>query len=188
MPRRFEAKRATIDSQLRGLLRKMNADALKVEEGLSTSKMLVAFRRAGRWYTFECDKWPHPDDNYRAIQLTIDYLWRALEHYGVTREEADAAPIGQRKDLYRRHDEAFDQVFLPFTATPDALPLLIGPGQSPWWEVLGVPRDAGVHRIRQAYRALIVLQHPDKEGGDLETTKRINAAYTAAMRERVAVG
>jgi hypothetical protein len=184
MARRFEAKRATIDSQLRSNLRRMHADALKVEEGLTGARMLVAFRRAGRWYTFECDKWPHPDDNYRAIQLTIDYLWRALEHYGVTREEADAAPIQQRKDMYRRHDEAFDQLFLPFTATPDALPLLIGDGRAPWWEVLGLPRDASPHRIRQAYRALIALQHPDVEGGDLETAKRINAAYTAGMRER----
>lgn len=184
MPRRFTARRATIDSDLRSILRKMKADALRVEEGMNSAKMTIAFRRGARWYTFECAKYEHIDDNYRAVHLTIDYLWRAQELYGVTREEADTMPLRERQAAYQRAEESFEALFLPFSATPGDLSkvLQLGAGNAPWWDVLAVDRNASPQVIRTAYLALTRLQHPDA-GGDNETMLRINRAYDEALRE-----
>lgn len=184
MPRRFSAQRATIDNQLRALLKRMGAEGLRVEEEFATPGITVSFRRGSRWYTMTCDKYLHPLDNYRAVHLTIDYLYRALELYGVTREEAEQAPLDRRKETQRQAQEQFETIFLPFTTTPTDLPKLrLGDGNAPWWDVLGTTRDATPQAIRRAYLALSRLQHPDS-GGDTATMQRINHAYTTAMRER----
>lgn len=44
------------------------------------------------------------------------------------------------------------------------------------YEVLGIQRDADGDKIRQAYRVLAKLHHPDK-GGDTEKFKEIEEAY-----------
>lgn len=184
MPRRFSAQRATIDNQLRILLKGMGAEGLRVEEEFTNPGITVSFRRGPRWYTLTCNKYQHPLDNYRAVHLTIDYLYRALELYGVTREEAEQAPLHRRKEAAQRAEEQFETMFLPFTATPTDLPKLrLGDGNAPWWEVLGTTRDATPQAIRLAYLALARLQHPDS-GGDNATMQRINHAYAEAMRER----
>lgn len=49
-----------------------------------------------------------------------------------------------------------------------------------YYEILGVPRDAGEEEIRKAYRKLAHQYHPDKTGGDKaaeEKLKEINEAY-----------
>jgi hypothetical protein len=62
------------------------------------------------------------------------------------------------------------------------------------YEVLGVPRDASVDEIREAYRTLVRFYHPDghanaPERVQLEATRRmaeLNAAYELLLRERPA--
>ncbi len=44
------------------------------------------------------------------------------------------------------------------------------------YEVLGVPQEASPDEIKQAYRRLSMLHHPDRQG-DPEVFKRIKAAY-----------
>ena len=51
--------------------------------------------------------------------------------------------------------------------------------QSSYYQVLGVPRDAGAREIRDAYRVLAMRWHPDRNRspGALERFKLINIAY-----------
>ncbi len=46
-----------------------------------------------------------------------------------------------------------------------------------YYEILGVSRDASEEEIKKAYRKLAHKYHPDKESGDEEKFKEINAAY-----------
>lgn len=64
--------------------------------------------------------------------------------------------------------------------------------QDNWWTVLGVSPDAGLNDIRRNYLAKIQQYHPDRVA-QLEPsirelaerrTKKLNAAYAEAMRER----
>jgi hypothetical protein len=64
--------------------------------------------------------------------------------------------------------------------------------QDNWWTVLGVSPDAGLNDIRRNYLTRIQQYHPDRVAGlapavrELAETrsKKLNAAYAAAMRER----
>ena len=51
------------------------------------------------------------------------------------------------------------------------------------YTVLGVARDALPEDLQDAYRRLVKLHHPDREGGSAERFLEIQAAYDAA-RER----
>jgi DnaJ-domain-containing protein 1 len=59
-----------------------------------------------------------------------------------------------------------------------------------WWEVLRVPRGASQQEVSAAYRELMAQNHPDKVAHlserirrvAEEETRRINAAYEAALR------
>jgi molecular chaperone DnaJ len=48
-----------------------------------------------------------------------------------------------------------------------------------YYEVLGVPRDATVDRIKKAYRGLAVKYHPDRNPGDAEAEERFKEASQA---------
>lgn len=45
------------------------------------------------------------------------------------------------------------------------------------YEILGVTRSANKEEIKKAYRKMAHQHHPDKENGDAEKFKKINAAY-----------
>jgi DnaJ-class molecular chaperone len=79
-------------------------------------------------------------------------------------------------------DVEFDNVFAGYLATPDNGALLLGDGSAKWWEVLGVKQDANRNDIRNAYRALARIHHPDV-GGNPEDFKRLGLAFNQAMRE-----
>jgi DnaJ domain len=54
------------------------------------------------------------------------------------------------------------------------------------YRVLGVPRDASNEELHDAYRRLVKLHHPDRNGGSAESSRRfqeIQAAYEA-VRDR----
>ena len=44
------------------------------------------------------------------------------------------------------------------------------------YKILSLPDFAPMENIKKAYRVLVMKHHPDR-GGDVETMKRINAAY-----------
>jgi len=52
-----------------------------------------------------------------------------------------------------------------------------------YYDILGVAKDADQKAIKKAYRDLAKIHHPDKEGGDEETFKKISAAYDTLSDE-----
>jgi hypothetical protein len=63
------------------------------------------------------------------------------------------------------------------------------PGDSNWFEVLGVSASATINDVKQAYKALVKQNHPDRVHGMSPAfrelaeaqTKRINVAYAEAL-------
>jgi hypothetical protein len=66
------------------------------------------------------------------------------------------------------------------------------PKERPWWETLGVSREASSDEIKSAFRREIAKYHPDRVEGlgkelrELaeQKAKEINQAYVVAKRER----
>jgi len=171
--RRFQASQETTVKDLQRILTKIGATSLKIQtdqDYLSgdPGSVKVVFDRVGKRYVRECGVWTHPTDNLRAIGLQIDYLYRALELYGVESTSFDLE---------------FDNIFAGFIPPPDDSALLLGDGRSPWWEVLKVKPDANKEEIRSAYRALARVYAPDL-GGDEESMKTLNIAYKKAVEAK----
>lgn len=168
--RRFKATQETTTRELVATMRKLGATNLRVEQDLFKGTATIRFDRAGIRYVFESKQYKLALDNLRAAQLTIEYLYRALEHYGVVQTQ-------------QALDKAFAQFFLGFEAPPDDTALLLGSGDALWWDVLGVESTADKATITNAYRALARVHHPDA-GGSADDFKRLRAAYEAAIKER----
>jgi DnaJ-domain-containing protein 1 len=164
---RFQAQPKTIQRDLQNVMTKMEATSLKISQDVFEGTAEIVFDRNGQRYSFRCSKYEDALDNLRAAQLTISYLWRALEEYGVA---SDIETI----------DKTFAQFFLGFAATPDDTALLLGSGQEEWWEILGVRPDASRLAITNAFRALAKVHHPDV-GGDPTDFKRLRVAYEQAL-------
>lgn len=166
--RRFSAQQSTILRDLRKIINDMGATSLHINQDIFEGTAEIVFDRGGQRYVFRCKQYPTALENLRAAQLTISYLFRALEEYGVQQSQ-------------RTIDELFPRFFLGFTPAPDDRVLMLPSGQREWWEVLGVPRDASREAITNAYRALAKTHHPD-HGGDAEAFRRLRDAYNAGMK------
>ena len=127
----------------------------------------MIFYRDGRRYTKTFSKWENSLDNLRAIQLSIEYLYRAVEIYGIESQE--------------EFNNLFNQTFIGIEATPEDSVLLLGNATN-WWEILGIGRDANTKEIKNAYRSMARVHHPDS-GGDVEQFKRIREAYDTALKK-----
>jgi DnaJ domain len=168
MTRRFTATQQTTVRDLQRIMGKIGATSLRIEQDVMGGGVKVIFDRAGKRYVRDCTRWPDSIDNLRAIGLQIDYLYRALEVYGVDMSETT-------------FDQEFDGIFGGFLATPDDTSLLLGSGKAPWWEVLGCKSDANREDVRNAYKSLARVHHPDV-GGNEEDFKRLRLAYDEAMK------
>ena len=168
--RRFVATQQTTVRDLQRIMGKINATSLRIEQDVMGGGVKVIFDRAGKRYIRECKYWGDSIDNLRAIGLQIDYLYRALEVYGVESSE----------ELF---DQEFNNIFSGFLAAPDDSALLLGDGKQAWHEVLGIKPTASQADIRNAFRALSRVHHPDA-GGNEEDFKRLRAAYDDAMKAR----
>ena len=159
--RRFTATDKTTRRDLRNTMGKVGATSLRIEMDEFSGEVTVVFDRPGRRYRKSCARWGEPQDNLRAIGLSIDYMWRAVEVYGVEHDEEAL-------------DRMIDAHFLPLEAPPDDSALMLPEGTTEWWEVLGISRNA--------YRALALTHHPDHGGTDAEFG-RLQKAYKRAMEE-----
>jgi hypothetical protein len=169
MARRFEATEATTLKELRSVLAKMKATSMVIRQEFGVKDVVeIIFDRAGRRYIFRGEKYSGYLDNLRAVQLTISYLYRALEEYGVTSANS-------------KLDSVFAQFFLGFEATPDDSALLLG-DSGQWWIILGVSRDASKDAVINAYKALAKIHHPDA-GGAAADFQRLRRAYEQAIEE-----
>jgi len=159
--RRFKAHPETVKRELRNTMNKIEATSLKIEQDEFTGEVKVIFDRDGKRYTKSCSRWNDSTDNLRAIQLSIEYLYRALEVYGVESAE--------------EFNTIFNQIFIGLEATPDDSALLIE-NKINWYDILGVSRIANKQEIINAFKALSKTHHPDC-GGNKETFIKIRKAY-----------
>lgn len=168
MARRFSAQQTTIVKDLQRVMTNISATSLRIEQDVMGGGVKVVFDRAGKRYVRECAKYENSLDNLRVIGLQIEYLYRALEVYAEDIVESS-------------FDIEFDRIFSGFLATPDDTALLLGDGKAPWYEILGVKPEATRADIRNAFRALSLVHHPDRGGKD-EDFKRINDAFREGMK------
>lgn len=163
---RFRAKESTTTRELVSIMCKMNANNLRVVQGDllddSDVEVKIVFDRNGKRYKFTCATYKTKLDNFRAAQLTISYLYRALEAYGVDSEE-------------NLMDEIMDKFLLGWEATPDDSTLLLGDG-SEWYSILNVKPNATKEEIMSAYKSLARVHHPDS-GGSHEMFIKLRTAY-----------
>lgn len=113
----------------------------------------VYFERKGETVCFSCDRYRQVWENMRAIGKTIEAM-RGIDRWGA--------------------HEVLDQMFRGFVALPAP-----GSGQSAWWEVLGVPRDASAEVVREAYRR---RAREAAAAGDHDLLQKINVARDDARR------
>lgn len=98
------------------------------------------------------DMYDRVADNLAAIAATLAAM-RAIERHGGA--------------------EILNRAFTGFAA-------LSAPQGANWWDVLHVSRTAPSDEIRAAYISAAKMYHPDREGGDEEKFKAIQAAYNTA--------
>ncbi|KKL27399.1 hypothetical protein LCGC14_2385550 [marine sediment metagenome] len=165
--RRFKAQESTVYKGLYNTMKKMEATSLKVERDMFNGGCNIIFDRNGKRYVFRCATFDDAQDNFRAAQLSIEYLYRAIEIYGVEGEEFDTI---------------FNSIFIGIEATPDDSVLMIG-NQTEWWEILGINQDATKQEIMNAYRSLAKVHHPDT-GGDKEVFIKLRDAYEKAISQQ----
>jgi hypothetical protein len=165
--RRFTASQQRIISDFYNLMTDLGSTSLKINQEVMENKVEVIFDRQGTRYVFRCEKWGDVSDNLRAIYHVIRFLYKALTEYGVVKDET-------------AFDETFQRIFGGFIATPDDTVLMLTDGSEAWWEVLGVEQTATKEAVRNAYRALAKIHHPDV-GGDQDDFRRLRHAYEQAM-------
>lgn len=164
--RRFSAQDATIKKDLRNIMFKIEATSLKISVDEFTGEVEIVFDRNGKRYTKKCNRWENSSDNLRAIGLSIDYMYRAVEIYGVEGSE--------------EFNDLLDATFVGIEATPDDSVLLLGYSND-WWDILGIRKDAEKKEIINSYKALAKVHHPDV-GGENEQYLKIRKAYDEGMK------
>jgi len=103
-----------------------------------------------RSFVVACDTFSKVIWNMRAVGLTIEAM-RSIQRYGAS--------------------SLLEQAFQGFAALPPAGHI------KPWWEILGVDKNATVDVVRAAYTELARIHHPDVEGGNHERMIEINQAF-----------
>lgn len=116
----------------------------------------VYFQYKNKAMVFACDQWCSVEENTWAIAKTIDAI-RGIERWSAS--------------------EMLEKAFTGFQALPAPQT------KEPWWETLGIPKDAPWERISRRFRELSIEHHPDK-GGDHDRMVIYNLAYKAAKEER----
>ena len=96
-----------------------------------------------------CDRWLRVEDNIAAVAAHIGALW-GIDRWGV-------GSVRQAFAGYKR--------------------LSAGDAPTPWWEVLGIDRQAPAVAVKKAYKELAKLHHPDRETGNLERFQAISKAW-----------
>lgn len=115
----------------------------------------VYFTYKSKQMCFACDRWAKIEDNMHAIALTIGAL-RGVARWGT--------------------GDMMEAAFTGFTALP-------APGQTTargWPQVLEVAPDAPLEKIKENYRRLSSVRHPDK-GGSHDAMSELNWAWQQAQ-------
>lgn len=111
------------------------------------------------------------------VQISVIIIGLLVGYWGVS-----SFFNGTKNPLQSKRPGATDQWSQEASGASDA--------PQTWYEVLGIPSNAGIEEIRRAYKVLIGQYHPDKvatlgtELRDLAEikSKQITTAYREAMR------
>lgn len=130
--------------------------------GLPYAKSKVPFDRGVAVYfkykdndmCFACDKYAAVKDNIQAIRKTIKAL-RGIARWGT--------------------GDMMEQAFKGFQALPDF-------SKRTCFDVLNCHSGASLDEIKQSFRRLSKIHHPDMEGGDVEKFTEINNAFEEAKK------
>lgn len=114
----------------------------------------IYFKHKDKDMVFACDTYYDVTDNVWAVCKTIEAI-RGIQRWGAS--------------------DMMERAFTGFTALPPAK-------GSQWWEVLDVPRGAGLLSVKIAYKSLAMKHHPDV-GGDPSEMAKINKAFAEAEKE-----
>lgn len=158
MARKFSAQSSTAQRGLVNVMGKMGVSSYKwiVENGNKITIMFILEDKDGakREYHYICDKYDHVDDNFRAAQLSLDYLYRIYEDYGIRTEEQEEC--------------ALETIFQGFRVlkSQERLLALPDPSTRSPWEVLGIRRDSTHEDVERAYKEYAKVHHPDRPGGE----------------------
>lgn len=118
----------------------------------------IHFKYEGKPVAMCCDTYYRVWENIYALSKGIESL-RGMERWGVS--------------------EFLKRAFTGFAALPDPT------AAKPWWEVLGVHREADMAVITSAFRNFARTYHPDVERtGDTEMFRTFREAYEQAKKER----
>jgi hypothetical protein len=117
----------------------------------------VYFDRKGKPFVIACDNYETVRENLRAVGETVKAL-RAIERHGSS--------------------SMMEQAFTGFAQLPAARA-----ADPPWYQVLGVDREAPGYLIEEARDRLALQHHPDR-GGEHDRMAQINRAFDRAKEER----
>jgi hypothetical protein len=122
-----------------------------------------------------------PEDPGVAVWFTWDGLQVCIPVDRYTTPEANLQAI--HHVLEARRTELRHGTLALVRATMTGFVALPAPGARPWWDVLGVDRDASVGAIEVSYRLRAKDLHPD-HGGSHEAMADLNKARHQALKER----
>lgn len=116
----------------------------------------VYFRLGEEPHCLACDKWNRVADNLRAVALHLGAI-RGQDRWGVGNLRQAFAGYGL-KQLAE-----------------------VGARKS-WWEILGVAEHASTAEVKERFRELAQMHHPDR-GGNGNQMAEISAAYEQALAQ-----
>lgn len=106
-----------------------------------------------------------PNDNYDKIADNIYAIARTI--FAMRMIERDGG------------SEILSKAFTGFKQLPES-----GSGES-WWSILSVNENASIEEIRESFRRLAQIYHPDKPGtGDANMFHKIKVAYEQALKTK----
>lgn len=123
----------------------------------SDKGVAVYFVRKKTNHVFAADSFCRVEDNLWAIAKSLEAL-RAIERYGVT--------------------QVMDRAFSGFAALPEKS------STRTCWDVFGMAPDTNEHILRERFRQLCQLLHPDKNGGSHEGWHELTEAWNQIRMAR----
>jgi DnaJ-like protein len=116
----------------------------------------VYFKLGKEQKVLACDAWDCWEHNLRALSKTVEAM-RGLGRW--------------------KASEMIERAFMGFKGIPEKT------GGKPWTEVLGIGKDSSEWEIKNAYKILAKLRHPDRGGSDGAFSELVEA-FRQALADR----